>query len=63
MASRTGSVRISASLDYGREQDVGLTYAFEDDIVARLQHARYDSGAGAPEARVRKTWLTFTYAY
>jgi hypothetical protein len=50
-------------LDYGREQDLGLTYAFEDDIVARLQYARYDSGAGAPEARVRKTWLTFTYAY
>jgi hypothetical protein len=29
----------------------------------RLQHARYDPGAGTPDPGIRKTWLTLTYTY
>jgi hypothetical protein len=47
----------------GRENDVGLTYAFTGSLVARLQHARYDPGAGTRDPSIRKTWLTVTYTY
>jgi hypothetical protein len=47
----------------GRELDLGVTYAFTEALVARLQHARYDPGASTPDPRIRKTWLTLTYTY
>src|SRR5213076_2411809 len=43
--------------DLGRETDVGLTYSARENLVARLQHARYDPGASAGTT-IRKTWLT-----
>jgi hypothetical protein len=46
----------------GRENDIGLTYDL-DNWVVRLQHARYDPGAGTPDPGIRKTWLTLTYIY
>jgi hypothetical protein len=49
----------SASL--GRELDVGLTWVIGGSLVARLQHARYDPGAGTADVSVRKTWLTLVY--
>jgi hypothetical protein len=51
------------NVDFGRELDVGLTYAWNEGLVLRLQHARYDPGSGTPDPRIRKTWLTLTYAY
>ena len=50
-------------LDYGRENDLGVTWEPLENLVLRLQHARYDPGAGSDQARVRKTWLTLTYAF
>jgi alginate export protein len=47
----------------GRENDVGLTYALMENAILRLQHARYDPGAGTPDPGIRKTWLTLTYTY
>jgi hypothetical protein len=46
----------------GRENDAGLTCELENWSV-RLQHARYDPGAGTPDPGIRKTWLTLTYTY
>ncbi|MBC8021949.1 MAG: alginate export family protein [Burkholderiales bacterium] len=51
------------SIDFGRELDAGVTYAWNENIALRLQHARYDPGTDTPDPRVRKTWLTLTYAY
>ena len=51
------------SIDLGRENDIGVTYLFNESLVARLQHARYDPGAGRPEFAIRKTWLTLSLAY
>ena len=50
-------------LDLGRETDAGITYGWNESVTLRLQHARYDPGSGAPDARIRKTWLTLTYSY
>jgi Alginate export len=47
----------------GRELDLSLTYPLMENGVVRLQHARYDPGAGTPDPRIRKTWLTFTLTY
>ena len=52
-----------ANIDFGREHDLGVTYDFTGNCILRLQHARYDPGAGTPDPRVRKTWLTLTYTY
>jgi hypothetical protein len=51
------------SIDFGREVDAGLTYAWHENVVLRLQHARYDPGSGTPDPTIRKTWLTLTYSY
>jgi hypothetical protein len=51
------------NIDFGREVDVGLTYTWSEQLAVRLQHARYDPGAGTPDASIRKTWLTVSYAY
>jgi hypothetical protein len=51
------------SLDFGRENDIGLTVDILDGLTARLQHARYDPGGGLAGASIRKTWLTVTYVY
>jgi hypothetical protein len=51
------------SLDFGREQDLGLTWEVMEGLSARLQHARYDPGTGLADATIRKTWLTVTYTY
>jgi hypothetical protein len=51
------------SIDFGRELDAGVTYAWNESLVLRLQHARYDPGSGTPDPRIRKTWLTLTYQY
>jgi hypothetical protein len=50
-------------IDYGREHDLGVTYSWAENFTVRLQHARYDPGAGTPDPRIRKTWLTLTYTY
>ena len=50
-------------LDYGRENDVGVTWQALENLTLRLQHARYDPGAGSNQPHVRKTWLTLTYAF
>ena len=50
-------------VDLGREHDIGVTYVFNENIVARLQHARYDPGAATPDPAIRKTWLTVSYTY
>ena len=50
-------------IDYGREKDVGVTWEAMPKVVARLQHARYDPGAGSNQPRIRKTWLTLTYTF
>jgi hypothetical protein len=50
-------------LDFGREADMGVTWAIRPNAVLRLQHARYDPGSGRPDAEIRKTWLTLTYNY
>ena len=47
----------------GREKDANLTYVVGENCVVRLQHARYDPGAGTPDPRIRKTWLTLTFTY
>ena len=49
--------------DLGRETDLGLTVSARENLVARLQHARYDPGAGGSASSIRKTWLTITYLY
>jgi len=51
------------SIDFGNELDVGLTYAWNENTTLRLQHARYDPGAGTPDPTVRKVWITFTWIY
>jgi hypothetical protein len=51
------------NIDFGREVDTGITYAWGDHLVARLQHARYDPGAGTPDGSIRKTWLTVSLTY
>ncbi len=51
------------SLDFGREQDLGITWEILPGLSARLQHARYDHGSGLADADIRKTWLTVTYLY
>jgi len=51
------------AIGLGRENDVGATYAAVENLLVRLQHARYDPGAGTPDPRIRKTWLTVTLAY
>jgi hypothetical protein len=51
------------SLDFGRENDLGVSWSFFDGATLRLQHARYDPGPDGAGARVRKTWLTLTYTY
>ena len=48
---------------FGREYDLGLTWLLNENLVARLQHARYDPGAGTPDPSIRKTWLTVSYTY
>ncbi len=53
----------NGSLDFGRELDAGITYAWNESLTLRLQHARYDPGSGTPDPNIRKTWLTLTYAY
>jgi alginate export protein len=53
----------AGSLDFGREQDLGVTWEIMGGLNARLQHARYDPGAGLAGATIRKTWLTLTYNY
>jgi hypothetical protein len=51
-----------ASLDFGRETDLGVTWTILPNAVLRLQHGRYDPGSGQPTApNIRKTWLTFSY--
>lgn len=50
-------------LEFGREEDLSVTWRATPDIDVRLQHARYDPGADGTGARVRKTWLTLTYHY
>jgi hypothetical protein len=50
-------------IDFGRELDVGLTYAWNENATLRFQHARYDPGAATADARIRKTWITFTWKY
>ena len=52
-----------AGISFGREIDAGITYAWNESLQVRLQHARYDPGSGTPDPRVRKTWVTLTYAY
>ena len=52
-----------ASIGLGRENDAGITYAVMENCIVRLQHARYDPGAGTPDPRIRKTWLTLTFNY
>jgi hypothetical protein len=51
------------SVDLGRELDLGVTYAWGEHFVIRLQNAKYDPGAGTPDPSVRKTWLTLTLTY
>jgi len=48
------------SLDFGRENDVGITWEILPNAILRLQHARYDPGADTI-GNIRKTWLTFSY--
>jgi len=50
-------------LDFGRENDVGLTWSIMGGLEARLQYARYDPGPGTTNDAIRKTWLTLTYTY
>ena len=52
-----------ANLDFGHENDMGISWSFYDGVSLRLQHARYDPGPDGTGARVRKTWLTLTYTY
>ena len=47
----------------GRENDAGVTYAAMENLLVRLQHARYDPGGGTPDPRIRKTWLTVTLTF
>jgi hypothetical protein len=51
------------AIDFGRELDIGLTYAWNENTTLRFQHARYDPGSGTPDPRIRKTWITFTWRY
>jgi hypothetical protein len=51
-------------LDYGRETDAGLTWTALENVIVRLQHARYRAGSTPPiQANVTKTWLSVTYTY
>jgi hypothetical protein len=50
-------------IDFGREADLGVTWEIIPDLVARLQHGRYDPGAGTPDPTVRKTWLTVAFTW
>ena len=47
----------------GRELDLGVTYAWGEHVVVRLQNAKYDPSPGTPDPSIRKTWLTLTLAY
>jgi hypothetical protein len=50
-------------IDYGKELDARPHLRMERERTVRLQHARYDPGAGTPDPRIRKTWITFTWIY
>ena len=52
-----------AGLDFGNENDVGLTWSILEGLDLRLQYARYDPGPGTSNPSVRKTWLTLAYTY
>ena len=51
------------NVDLGREVDLGVTLEILPNLLARLQHARYDPGAGGTEVSIRKTWLTASYSW
>ena len=51
------------AIGFGRELDAGLSYAWNENTTLRFQHARYDPGAATSDARIRKTWITFTWKY
>jgi hypothetical protein len=51
------------SLNFGREADVGVTWAIIPNAVLRLQHGKYDPGSGQVAPEIRKTWLTLTYTH
>jgi hypothetical protein len=51
------------NIDFGREVDIGVTYAGGEHWTVRLQYARYDPGPATPDPDVRKTWLTLSYSY
>jgi hypothetical protein len=51
------------NVDFGREVDMSVTYAWGEHLVARLQHARYDPGSGTPDPAIRKIWLTVSLAF
>ena len=50
-------------IDFGKELDVGLTYAWNDNINLRVQHAHYEPGPSTPDPTIRKLWITFTWIY
>jgi hypothetical protein len=52
-----------AGLDFGRENDAGLTWSIMEGLDLRLQYARYDPGSGTANPSIRKTWLTLNYTY
>lgn len=51
------------NLDFGRELDASVAWEIVPNAVLRLQHARYDSGAGQAFDAIRKTWLTLSLTY
>jgi hypothetical protein len=51
------------SLDFGKENDAGVTWEALPNLLLRLQHARYDPGSGQVAPSIRKTWFTLIYTF
>lgn len=54
----------TGGVDFGKEIDVGISYAFLDKLAGKLEYADYQAGeAVSGKVDVRKFWLTLTFDY
>jgi hypothetical protein len=51
-------------IDFGRELDIGITYAFMRSLAGKVEYADYRAGdAASGKTDLRKIWLTLIYTY
>ena len=64
LAEYHNSSRISASIDFGDEFDIGVSYPLMQKLIGKIEYAEYQAGdTGSGKVDTRKFWLTFTFNY